>query len=198
VPTIKYADLQRRSNPESGTSYASIGSIATIGTRFLVTACLGNLFFSVVGDLQEEESTRTLRALAETDTCTGLAVRAVRTLRQVRPDSERYGLQPLLWMGTAEEVTLELAEARLTQAAFQPLTAVGCSRAALSRRSAPTTRKLPAGLQSEPIQQTSGLKAEITRSASSTGLMQRAALRRPSPAGSARRASLIDGRAPVR
>jgi hypothetical protein len=82
---------------------------------------------SLLGDLSEEDGTRTLRALAETDTGAELAVRAVRTLRQAAQRGESSGLPSLPWMSAAEEIVLELIKDRLTRAAAEPLLAISCS-----------------------------------------------------------------------
>jgi hypothetical protein len=82
---------------------------------------------SLLGNLSEEDGTRTLRALVETDAGAELAIRAVRTLRHAGPGGERTALPNLSWMSTAEEIVLELIKARLTRAASEPLPAIRCS-----------------------------------------------------------------------
>jgi hypothetical protein len=87
----------------------------------------------LLADLGEEDGVRALRALAESDSGTELAVRAVRTLRDAASKAggpgppALFGLPTLSWMSTAEEVIYELLKARLTLAASQPLAEISCS-----------------------------------------------------------------------
>jgi hypothetical protein len=87
----------------------------------------------LLADLGEEDGVRALQALAESDSGTELAVRAVRTLRDAASKAGEvgpatlFGLPTLSWMGTAEDVIYELVKARLTSAASRSLAEVGCS-----------------------------------------------------------------------
>jgi hypothetical protein len=80
---------------------------------------------SLLGDLHEEDGTRILRVLAETDAGTELAVRAVRTLQ--RSGGPEAGLRSISWMPAAEDVILALVKARLSRAVSEHLTEVRCS-----------------------------------------------------------------------
>jgi hypothetical protein len=87
----------------------------------------------LLSDLGEEDGVSALRALAEADSSTELAVRAVRTLRDAASKAGElgppaiFGLPTLTWMSAAEEVILDMIKARLTLAASRPVAEIGCS-----------------------------------------------------------------------